>query len=122
MGTTLDLIESLRPRIVIPGHGPVFTDFESALAAARRRLDSFVRDPTRHAAHAAKVLLKFKLLELQRQRLPDLQRWAGATPYVEMVHRLWFSNLTLPAWIERLADDLVRSGAARREGEWLQNA
>ena len=69
VGATLDLIESLRPRIVIPGHGPVFTDFESALAAARRRLDGFVQDPTRHAAHAAKVLLKFKLLELQRQRM-----------------------------------------------------
>jgi glyoxylase-like metal-dependent hydrolase (beta-lactamase superfamily II) len=122
VGTTLDLIESLEPRIVIPGHGPVFTDFDAALAAARRRLDSFVKDPMRHAAHAAKVLLKFKLLELQRQRMSDLQRWAAATPYVEMVHRLWFSSLTLPAWIEQLADFLVNSGAARREGEWLENA
>ena len=122
VGATLDMIESLRPRIVIPGHGPVFTDFDAALAAARRRLDSFVKDPMRHAAHAAKVLLKFKLLELQRQRVADLQHWAGATPYVEVVHRLWFSDLTLPVWIECLADDLVRSGAARREGEWLENA
>lgn len=122
VGATLDLIESLEPRIVIPGHGPVFTDFNAALAAARRRLDSFVKDPMRHAAHAAKVLLKFKLLELQRQRVADLQRWASATPCIEMVHRLWFSDLTLPAWIERLTDDLVRSGAARREGEWLVNA
>ena len=80
------------------------------------------KHPTRHAAHAVKVLLKFKLLELQRQRMADLQRWAAATPYVAMVHRRWFSNLTLPAWIERLADDLVRSGAARREGDWLENA
>ena len=121
VGATLDLIDSLRPLIVIPGHGPVFTGFEAALAAARRRLDGFVKDPTRHAAHAAKVLLKFKLLELQRQRMADLQRWAAATPYVVMVHRLWFSALTLPDWIEQLADDLVRSGAARREGDWLQN-
>lgn len=122
VGATLDVIESLRPRVVIPGHGPVFTDFESALAAARRRLDGFVQDPTRHAAHAAKVLLKFKLLELQRQRMGDLQRWAAVTPYVEMVHRRWFSDMDLEAWIKRLADDLVRTGAARRDGEWLQNA
>ena len=94
----------------------------SALAAARRRLDGFVQDPAKHAAHAAKVLLKFKLLELQRQRLVDLQRWARATPYVEMVQRLWFADVELDAWIDRLADDLVRSGAARREGDWLLNA
>jgi glyoxylase-like metal-dependent hydrolase (beta-lactamase superfamily II) len=122
VGATLDLIASLQPRVVIPGHGPVFTGVDSALAAARRRLDGFTRDPTKHAAHAAKVLLKFKLLELQRQRLADLKRWAADTPYVEMVHRLWFSDLGLDAWIGRLADDLVRSGAARREGEWLLNA
>jgi hypothetical protein len=30
--------------------------------------------------------------------------------------------LPLPAWIEQLADNLVNSGAARREGEWLENA
>ena len=68
VGTTLDLIDLAPPRVVIPGHGKVFTDLESALAAARRRLDGFVQDPAKHAAHAAKVLLKFKLLELQRQR------------------------------------------------------
>lgn len=122
VGATLDVIESLRPRVVIPGHGPVFTDFDGALAAARRRLDGFAKDPARHAAHAAKVLLKFKLLELQRQRVTDLQRWAAATPYVVMVHRLWFADLPLPAWIERLADELVRSGAARRDNEYLENA
>jgi glyoxylase-like metal-dependent hydrolase (beta-lactamase superfamily II) len=122
VGATLDLIASLQPRVVIPGHGQVFTDLESALGAARRRLDGFVQHPTKHAAHAAKVLLKFKLLELQRQRLAELKRWAAATPYVEMVHRLWFSDMDLDAWIDRLADELVRSGAARREGEWLLNA
>jgi glyoxylase-like metal-dependent hydrolase (beta-lactamase superfamily II) len=121
VGATLDLIDSLRPRIVIPGHGPVFHDVAAALAAARRRLDGFVLDPGRHAAHAAKVLLKFKLLELQRRRIADLQRWAAATPYVEMVHRLWFSEVSLAEWIERLADELVRAGAARREGDWLAN-
>jgi len=66
---TLDLIESLRPLAVIPGHGKVFSQVAPSLAAARRRLDGFVRDPSKHALHAAKVLLKFKLLELQRLHL-----------------------------------------------------
>jgi glyoxylase-like metal-dependent hydrolase (beta-lactamase superfamily II) len=119
---TLDVIESLRPLVVIPGHGKVFGGVDRALANARRRLDSFVRDPTRHAAHAAKVLLKFKLLELQRLQLAEFAQWALATPYFRMVHRLWFSDVDLVSWIEGLADDLERSGAALRDGEYIFNA
>lgn len=119
---TLDLIESLAPLIVIPGHGKVFTHVDQSLAAARRRLDSFVRDPVKHAAHAAKVLLKFKLLESQRMGRAEFNQWASATPYFGLVHQRWFSAVDRSAWIEQLAEDLVRSGAARREGEYLLNA
>jgi glyoxylase-like metal-dependent hydrolase (beta-lactamase superfamily II) len=119
---TLDLIESLRPLIVIPGHGKVFNEVAQSLVAARRRLDGFVRDPTKHALHAAKVLLKFKLLELQRLDLAEFARWASATPYFGLVHRRWFSDRDLVTWIEQLAGDLVRSGAALRDGEHILNA
>src|SRR6185369_2043995 len=119
---TLDLIESLRPLAVIPGHGKVFSQVAPSLAAARRRLDGFVRDPSKHALHAAKVLLKFKLLELQRLHLADFARWASATPYFGLVHRRWFSDVDLVTWIELLAADLVRSGAAMREGQYILNA
>jgi glyoxylase-like metal-dependent hydrolase (beta-lactamase superfamily II) len=119
---TLDLIESLAPLVVIPGHGKVFTQVAPSLANARRRLDSFVRDPAKHALHAAKVLLKFKLLELQRLRLAEFEQWASATPYFEMVHRRWFSEVDPVTWIDQLADDLARSGAAIRDGEYILNA
>ncbi len=119
---TLDVIQTLDPQVVIPGHGKVFTHVEQSIAAARRRLDGFVKDPTKHAAHASKVLLKFKLLELQRLRLADFTQWAAATPYFGMVHRRWFPGLGPAEWIEQLADDLVRVGAARKEGDWILNA
>ena len=128
---TLDLIESLAPLVVIPGHGKVFTHVEQSLAAARRRLDGFVRDPMKHATHAAKVLLKFKLLELQRLSLAEFAQWANATAYFGMVHQRWFPELEQSAWIAQLAEDLVRSrrGAARRrvsaerlnESVWRKN-
>lgn len=119
---TLDLIESLAPLVVIPGHGKVFAHVAQSLAAARRRLEGFVRDPMKHAVHAAKVLLKFKLLELQQVSLAEFRQWAAATAYFGMVHQRWFLEIEQSAWIEQLADDLVRSGAARREGECLLNA
>ena len=122
VAATLDLIEALAPRTVIPGHGGVFTDAPRALDAARRRLDGFVRAPERHALYAAKVLLKYKLLEWQRIGIADLRAWVRATPYFGMLHARHFGGEPPDAWLERLVHDLARSGAARREGEWVLNA
>ena len=65
VGQTLDLIGTLAPAVIVPGHGAVFTDLAGALAIARERLRAYRADPPRHSRHAAKVLLKFKLLEWQ---------------------------------------------------------
>ena len=64
------------------------------------------------------MLLKFKLLELQRLSLAEFAQWASATAYFGMVHQRWFSEIEQSAWIAQLAEDLVRSGAAQREGEY----
>ncbi len=118
---TLDLIERLAPRTVIPGHGPVFHDAPRALAVARKRLDGFASNPGKHALYAAKVLLKYKLLEWQRIRLPDLHAWTSATPYFGAMHQRHFGDRSQEEWLEGLMDELVRSGAARREGDVLVN-
>jgi glyoxylase-like metal-dependent hydrolase (beta-lactamase superfamily II) len=86
VAATLDLIESLHAKTVIPGHGSMFTDVAGALAVARQRLEGFVRDPVRHHRHAAKVMLKYKLLEWGRIRRADLQAWVAVTP---MLHQLF---------------------------------
>jgi glyoxylase-like metal-dependent hydrolase (beta-lactamase superfamily II) len=119
---TFNLIERLDPRVVIPGHGKVFTHVDKSLEAARRRLDGFVRDPRKHASHAAKVLLKFKLLELQQLAWVDFLRWTMSTAYFGLVHSRWFHDEPFATWIERMVDDLVRSGVAKREGELIFNA
>ncbi len=117
VGATLDLIESLAPRTVIPGHGSVFTDVAPALERARARLDSFVQAPRKHAHYAAKVLLKFKLLELQRVPQAGLCAWAAQTPYFRTLHGSHFPDAgPLDHWAQALVDDLVRSGAALRDG------
>ena len=121
VAATLDVIEQLAPRTVIPGHGAVFTNAPRALEVARRRLDGFVRAPTKHALYASKVLLKYKLLEWQRITLADLSAWALATPYFGMLHERYFGEHPLAQWLHSLVDDLVRSGAATRHGDWLNN-
>lgn len=122
VGATLDLIEHLSPRLVIPGHGAIFDTVSDALELARRRLDAFVQNPRKHATHAAKVLLKFKLLELRRLPEPAFLGWAIGTPYFRTVQELYFPDETLRSWIERLADELIRSGALARTGSDIVNA
>lgn len=112
VGRTLDVIEGLSPSTVVPGHGAVFTDVGSALSEARRRLDGFLRDPVRHARHAALVLVKFKLLELQQVPDQALIAWIASTPYFRTIHGRWFEGERFDRWAEGLIADLTRSDAA----------
>ncbi len=122
VAATLDVIEQLSPQVVIPGHGPVFVDAPRAIDGARRRLDGFVHNPGKHALYAAKVLLKYKLLEWQQISLQDLAAWAQATPYFGMLRERHFADQAEVEWLGSLSDELVRSGAATRQGDMLHNA
>jgi glyoxylase-like metal-dependent hydrolase (beta-lactamase superfamily II) len=119
---TLELIEQLRPSVVIPGHGRVFTDTSSALAIARRRLAAYRSDPSRHARHAAKVLIKFRLLEWQAVGWEAFLEWSEETVYLRMVRERFFAAISMREWIGTLAAELVSSGAARLEDGVLSNA
>lgn len=122
VAATLDLIESLQPAVVVPGHGSVFSDVAPALARARSRLDAYVANPARHAGHAAKVLVKFKLLEVQSFASERLLEWAENTRYFSLVRERWFAQRAFATWIGELVDDLVKSGAAIRQGDLVLNA
>ena len=117
VAATLDVIEKLAPALVLPGHGPMFGDVPTALVTARRRLAGFMQDPVRHGRYAAKVLIKYKLLEWQRISLTALQDWCMHTPYVHMLHARYFGDQGLAAWLESLIDELVNSGAATLQHE-----
>ncbi len=122
LGETIDLIETLAPALVIPGHGRLFTDVPGAIAFARKRLQGFVADPARHTRHAAKVLLKFRLLEVQRQPLAEFVAWALATPYFGMMALAHPPGVDLRRWVEELVAELVRAGAAAMDHEAIVNA
>jgi len=121
VGATLDLIEQLAPATVIPGHGPVFGNVPAALALARRRLAGFVADPLKHARYAAKVLLKYKLLEWQQRPMEQVHAWLLATPYFVQLHARHFSAVDAGAWVEQLVAELATSGAARVQDGVLHN-
>ena len=118
---TIDLIEALAPAQVIPGHGPVFADVSAAIARARERLAGFVASPEKHTRHAAKVLLKFKLLEMQALEFHSFVAWAQATPYFALIAQRYLPPADTARWIDDLLQDLIRAGAAAREGALIRN-
>lgn len=126
VGATLDLIESLPVRLVVPGHGAPFTDVAAALARARSRLAGFRADPRRHARHAAKVLVKYHVMEEQRLPLAELVRWSAAAP---LMQRVWAGfgdagaagagggRVTLEGWVHGFVQELVAGGALALDGD-----
>ena len=118
---TLDLIEDLLPLTVIPGHGAPFVYSNEIMSRARDRLAAFVSNPVKHARHAAKVLLKFKLLEVQSQSAVDFKEWALRTPYLELVRRRFFLDAQPSQWVDELIAELILSHAARRVDDRICN-
>jgi glyoxylase-like metal-dependent hydrolase (beta-lactamase superfamily II) len=109
---TLALIERLRPRAVLPGHGRAFADVARALAASRERVAAFERHPERHATHAARALLMFHLLEVREAGVEELVGWMQRTPIYRMVaRRAGLDDAGAAAWagghVRRLVDEGV---------------
>ena len=121
VATTLDLIERLNPRVVVPGHGAVFRYTPEVLEIARKKLDGFVKDPVKHARHGAKVLLKFKLLEKQKLVFSDFTQWARNTPCLVQYQQRFFKDSDFFSWIEQLCAELVKAGVATRSGDCILN-
>lgn len=118
---TLNIIEKLEPTLILPGHGAAFTDVGQAIQRARSRLSQFRNAPDKHAIYAAKVLLKFKLLELQRITLEDLLTWAQSVHYLRLLFLQYAEGQTFEVWFLNLCKSLENSGACVFDGAWIVN-
>ena len=114
---TLDLIETLPVDLVIPGHGSPFVDVTKSLATARSRLDYLATDSERNARHGAKVLLKYRLLEWRNRDIVQVNDWIAKTPALISAAKLL--NMDMNEFVQWLPKALVKSGAAKLEGETL---
>ena len=119
--STIQVIEELAPRLVLPGHGAPFTDVSNAIGRARSRLSQFRSSPDKHASYAAKVLLKFKLLELQKCSFKEFTSWAKHVAYLEMLHSSHSKTLCFEQWFRDLCKSLEKSGACHMDGEYIVN-
>ena len=112
VAATLKVIEALNPLVVLPGHGPIIHDVPEAIARAHSKLNYFIQSPLNHALHASKVLMKFKLLELQVAALSDFKVWVENTPLLKRIHHTFFISTPIQDWTCELLTDLVQKNVA----------
>jgi glyoxylase-like metal-dependent hydrolase (beta-lactamase superfamily II) len=122
VASTLDLIESLDPLWIIPGHGSVFNNVHDALSIARQKLNGFVQNPAKHAKYGAKVLLKYKLLELNQVNKEQFIEWASNVRYFKVLHQTYSPEISVQAWVVEMLKDLERSKALEFQDHWIVNA
>ena len=122
VAATLDRIEALQPRWVIPGHGRPFTAVGLALDAARARLDAFACDPAKHRRHAVKVLVMFRMLQASRMTRDALVAWCVATPLMGAL----LADTAVPKALDDVASrldgvlhDLQQSGSVRLDADMV---
>lgn len=116
----LDVIETLAPAIVIPGHGSLFRGTEEALTRARSRLAYFRNQPQRHAQYAIKVLVSYLMLELESASRPQIhERLAGASHITCSAALLGLSH---EAALSQAIDRLLESGQLKETDGILHTA
>lgn len=113
---TLDLIGQLQPRLVIPGHGAPFSEVAAALQAAHSRIDWLMEEPRRNSDNALKVLLAFKLLEARRLSLAELTAMVRTSIEGNAAMQVYYPH-DPEAMAAFMAEQLVKAGAATREGD-----
>lgn len=121
VAATLDLIEGLPVRLVIPGHGNAFSNVGQAIHEARERLAFFRLNPIRHARHAAKALIKYHLLEVGQLPRGNLLSWLSVTPIHRQMWRMYFQSQPIEQWTLELLEELTRAGVISIKDQMIHN-
>ena len=118
---TLTLIERIDPAVVVPGHGAPFGRaggaIHAALGRARQRIDYFNQHPAQHALYAAKVLIKYQMMDVERMPRAAFDAWLASGPSLRLLHRQHRPDLPWDDWLALILAPLFDKGALRREGD-----
>ncbi|WP_415033043.1 MBL fold metallo-hydrolase [Azonexus sp.] len=115
---TLEHLGRLAIDCVIPGHGVPFVAVDEALARAHQRLAGFIDNSEKFAWNATKVLVAFVLQDKQRLPSADFPAFVHAIPLIWSMNER-FLGLEENQLIRRVYEDLERSGALYRDGDFI---
>lgn len=104
----LEVIRSLQPSHVIPGHGPLFSDVGAALERAEARLAFLRSQPQKHAQYALKVLVKFLMLDREVVNTEDFVTHLCGAQVPQNACRIL--NTSVKNGLQSAIDSMVRAG------------
>lgn len=115
---TLTLIEQLDPAWIVPGHGAPFARADggiaAALARARQRITSFIDHPAQHALYAAKVLIKYQMLDAEQMTHAAFYAWAHETPTLHRLHQQHRPDLPWDDWLALVIGPMLGKDVLRQ--------
>ena len=118
---TLALIERLDPAVVVPGHGAVFERqggaITAAIARARARIDQFNANPSAHALHAAKVLIKYQMMDVERMPRADFERWLDSARALHALHQQHRPDMVWRDWLAHILAPMFGKGVLRQDAD-----
>ena len=103
---TLQLIHTLKPSWVLPGHGPIFCDVSRALDKAQARLEHWQKNPSLHSQHAALVLMKFHLMVNEEVPITDLLSWAHRVHHLKFIYKSQQEHDSFESWFRQRLETL----------------
>ena len=118
---TFKRLSELDVALVIPGHGPVFTDYRGALARASAKLEAFAADDLKIAKSVVKAMFIYSMMWRGEMALTDVPAYVSRIG-VHRDYNAQFFKLSDEAYAEWLVSEAVRAGKVRVDGEFLRPA
>lgn len=115
---TFRRLTDLDVALVIPGHGPMFTDYSGALTRASEKLEFFAADDMRIAKNVVKTMFIYSIMWRGGMLLSDIPAYLDQvgvhSDYNAQFFR--FSNEAFAAW---MVAETTENGKLRVDGERL---
>ena len=118
---TFKRLSELDVALVIPGHGPMFTDYAGALARASAKLAAFAADDLKIAKSVVKAMFIYSMMWRGEMAMTDAPAYVSRVG-VHRDYNAQFFKLSDEAYAEWLVGEAVRAGKVRVDGEFLRPA
>jgi glyoxylase-like metal-dependent hydrolase (beta-lactamase superfamily II) len=118
---TFKRLAELDVALVIPGHGPMFTDFAGSLSRASEKLQAFAQDDMKIARNVVKGMFIYSMMWREKMRLDELTNYVGRVG-VHRDYNAQFFRMSDEAFAQWLLDEGLRAGKLQRDGDVLRSA
>ena len=118
---TFKRLAELDVALVIPGHGPMFTDFTGALSRASAKLEAFAADDMKVAKSVVKAMFIYSMMWRGEMALADVPAYVARIG-VHRDYNAQFFRMSDEAYADWLVSAAVRAGKVRVDGQLLRSA